>query len=205
MLMTKEALKESYVIHNEKMQDFGFDYEWVWMLVVLTASVGCLMYIARGLRNASTKKFIIGLLFFILLFIVSVLVTATMEDKRQQVLQFESNVIIPYLFKNTETASTLKRYDDIDIQMIQDKVFNPGKNMGQVVVDDNGNKIVYPFGEIALGKTTSEDSYMEVNELDVALNEEYSKGKAFNVLYLNDEDYAMFEMPGQEVLIQIKK
>lgn len=210
MLMTKEALKESYVLHNESMQSSGSDDGSLWIFMLGIVLIICMILFFVSIATDSMEIFLIGCTAIFIIGAGVFMITGLTSngddiDKEERELQYKINTVMPYLFKNAETADTLKRYDNIDIQIDQEELFKTGVIMGQVVVNDNGNEIIYPFKQVTLGVTSTTDSYMEVNELDVELSEEYPLGKTFNVLYLNNDDYTMFMNLFGEIPIRIEK
>ncbi|MBG9693277.1 hypothetical protein ABD91_21305 [Lysinibacillus sphaericus] len=206
MLMTKEALMESYALHNKNIQDSIKESD-DWLITII--GIICVLLLILLIISCVTMRFevfVSGLALALFVVIVPIFgPSADKVDEEEQELQFKINTIMPYLFKNAETANTLKRFDKLDIQIDQEELLKTGVIMGHVVIDDNGHEIVYPFKQITLGVTSAADSYMEVNELDVALSEEYPKGRAFKVLYLNNEDYTMFMNLFGEIPIRIEK
>ncbi|MFY0516375.1 hypothetical protein ACOMCU_00900 [Lysinibacillus sp. UGB7] len=208
MLMTKEALKENHASYIKGFNEAQDTIETaVGICTIATIIILVVAVLVSILKHTTTHVMIgIGIVTVIWMgFGLLIIATGINEKKDGLDVEYKINTIMPYLFKNEETADTLKRFDKVNIQIDQNELLNTGIIKGQVVVDDNGKEVIYPFKQITLGVTSGTASYLEVNMMDVELNEDYPKGKVFNVLYLNEIDYTTLMNLFGEIPIRIEK
>lgn len=156
-------------------------------IVACIFAVVCIYFLEADFWDAAAASVVI------LMIIVSagaVFNKESLQENEMKYQAFEQEILHPYLFNNDSTKEHLKRYEVVSFNL-SPEIQKSDVLSGTVLVSLSNLMIDFDLSQLVVGKTEEDSSFILENQIDVTLNKDYPKGKAFHALYLTDNDYTL--------------